>query len=138
MAMQPGSDKHGSLQDDYLKQETEGLERAERENRAEEWRQQQAPGEDEPEVDRVPDGMYTGGAPAGMEPGDVEGRSEIARFLGTSSFPAVREMLIDDVMKSNAPQHVIDAVKNLPAGREFRNVQEVWETLGGGVERRRS
>lgn len=132
--MQQRGDKHGPLQDDYLKSETQGLERADHETRAEEWRAQEAPADDQPEPDRVPGATYTGEPPPGMSAEDVEGRAEIARFLDRTAFPATRSALVDDLREHNAPQHIVDLVGELPADREFRNVQEAWSALGGGVE----
>lgn len=136
--MQQRGDKHGPLQDENLKGETQGLEKGERETRAEEWRAQEPPGEDQPEADRAPDDMLTGAAPPGMTSDDVEGRSEIARFLRTDVLPADREELVADLIGNDAPDHVVDLVRRLPDGRAFHNVQEIWEALGGGVERGRA
>ncbi|MQA85775.1 MAG: DUF2795 domain-containing protein [Streptosporangiales bacterium] len=136
--MQQRGDKHGPLQDENLKGETQGLERADRETRAEEWRAQEPPGEDQPEADRASDDMLTGAVPPGMTSDDVEGRSEIARFLNIGAFPADRDTLVDVLVDNDAPGHIVDLARRLPGGREFRNMQEAWEALGGGVERRRT
>jgi len=32
---------------------------------------------------------------------------------------------------------VLEQLQKLPDGREFRNVQEVWAAIGGGVEQHR-
>lgn len=132
--MQQRGDKHGPMQDENLKGETRGLERGDRETRSHEWRAQEAPGEDQPEPDRAPDSSFTGAAPPGMTSEDVETRSEIARFLDPRAFPAGRDALVADLEQNQAPQRLVDLLATLPAGREFRNVQEVWRALGGGVE----
>lgn len=132
--MQQRGDKHGPLQDENLKGETQGLEKGDRETRAAEWRAQEPSGEDQPEVDRAPDDMYTGATPPGMSSDDVEGRSELAVHLNPSIYPARRDDLVEDLRENNAPDRLVDQVAGLPGGREFRNVQEVWEALGGGVE----
>lgn len=136
--MPTGSDKHGPVQDDNLKRETEDLERAGREPRMDEGREQEPAGEDQPEPDYDPAGNTTGGAPVGMNAGDVQWRSELARFLEHRAFPGVRERLMESARDGNAPDNVVDVLKGLPAGREFQNIQEVWETLGGGVESERT
>ncbi len=136
--MERGSDKHSPRLDEQLKHETGGMMAAGRDTHAEEWKSAEPSGEDQPDVDRVPDGGLVGGTPAGMDADDVEGRSELARHLHRSIFPAVREVLIDDVMKNDAPAAIVSMVKRLPSGREFINVADVWQALGGHVETRRS
>lgn len=135
--MQRGSDKHGPRLDEALEQETQGLVRAGRQTHAQEWKQAEPSGEDEPDVDRVPDGTLAGGTPEGLTDDDVEARAELATYLPRSLFPAVRELLIDAVMKNEAPDHVVREVKRLPAGREFANVGAVWEALGHHNEEQR-
>ena len=128
------NDKIGARLDDELKGETDGMIRANRQTRAEEWHQIEPSGEDEPDVDRAPDGTMTGGTPEGMAADDVELRSEIAGYLGRDVYPAVREQLIGAAMDHHAPDHVVERIKTLPSGREFQNVNEVWEAVGGHVE----
>lgn len=135
--MDKGSDKISARLDDELKEETEGMVRANRQTRAEEWHQLEPSGEDEPDVDRAPDGTLTGGTPAGMTPADVAGRSELAGYLGHDVYPAVREQLIGAALDHHAPDRIVDAVRRLPSGRQFHNVAEVWEELGGHVEHER-
>lgn len=48
--MQRGSDKHGPKQDEHLKEETQGLQKADRPTRAEEWRDPEPPADDDPEL----------------------------------------------------------------------------------------
>jgi len=129
-----GSDKVSPRLDDELKHETEGLVRSGHSTHAEEWKDPEPPGEDQPAADRAADGNLYGGTPAGMEPDDVEGRSELASYLGKDCYPMVRAQVIDLVMDRNAPDRVVDLVKRLPSDREFTNVNEIWSALGGRVE----
>ena len=119
--MERGSDKHSPLRDDQLKHETEGLVRGGHGTHAEEWRDPEPSGEDQPDADLAPSGTLHGGTPSGMEPDDVEGRAELATFLGRDIYPAVRTQ-------------ILDLVRRLPAGREFHNVNEIWAAIGGSVE----
>jgi hypothetical protein len=135
--MERGSDKHGFLKDDELAKETEGLTRAGRSTHAEEWKDPEPPGEDQPDVDLAPDTTLTGGVPPGMTPEDVEGRAELASYIGKEAYPAVRAQLIDLVMERHAPDRVVELVKRLPSDREFHNVNEVWAAIGGHVESER-
>jgi hypothetical protein len=88
-------------------------------------------------VDLSPGGSLPGGTPAGMNADDVEGRSELASFLGKDCYPLVRAQVIDLVTENNAPDRIIDLVRGLPAGHAFANVNEIWTALGGHVETHR-
>jgi hypothetical protein len=135
--MEQGADKHSARLDDEMKHQTEGMVRAGRATRAEEWRDPEPSGEDEPDVDRAPDGTLTGGTPDGMTATDVELRSELASYLDRSTFPAVRTQLVDDALGNHAPDRVMDELRRLPDGREYANVNDVWAALGGGTEEHR-
>src|SRR3954471_22726046 len=132
-----GSDKHSPMRDDQLKHETEGLVRSGRGTHAEEWRDPEPSGEDQPDSDLAPDGTLHGGTPPGMSADDVEGRAEIATYLGKDSYPMVREQVLNLAMDRQAPDRVVDLIRKLPSGREFHNVNEVWAALGGSVETER-
>ena len=134
--MQRGSDKHGPRQDEAMGHEVEGMLRAGRSTRSEEWRDAEPSGEGDPDVDRVPDGTLEGGTPAGMDEGDVSGRAELAAALGRC-YPADRDTLLGVAEQNNAPAAVLDQLRSLPAGQTFENVNHVWSTLGHGVEQNR-
>src|SRR3954453_15133621 len=114
-----GSDKHSPLVDDQLKHETEGLVRAGRSTHAEEWKDAEPSGEDQPDADLAPAGTLHGGTPPGRDAADVEGRAEVATYLGKDAYPMVREQVIDLVVERNAPARVLDLVRRLPAGKPF-------------------
>jgi hypothetical protein len=120
-----------------MKHATEGMVRAGRSTHAEEWRDPEPSGEDEPDVDRAPDSTLTGGTPEGMTAADVELRSELASYLDRSTFPAVRTQLEEEARSHNAPDRVIAELRRLPDGREYANVNDIWATLGGGTEQHR-
>ena len=126
-----GSDKHGFRMDDGLKSETELLIRGNRDPRVEEWKSAEPSGEDQPDVDLVPDGTLSGGVPEGMDESDIEGRSELATYLGRL-WPATREELVRVATDNEAPDRVLEQLRSLPMGRSFTNLQEVWSTLSGG------
>ncbi len=136
--MERGSDKHSPLRDDTLKHETDGVVHAGRSTHAEEWKQAEPSGEDQPDADLSPDATLVGGTPAGMSPDDVEGRTELASYLGREVYPAVREQLIGAAIDRHAPDRVVDLVRELPSGRAFTNINDVWTALGGHVESHRS
>ena len=137
MTIERGSDKMGSRIDDELAQETESLQRgAPVSSRAEEFREQEGPGDDEP----TPDARLAGDRDLTPEdsltPDEVEARSEIARHLEPSAFPADRAALLDAAREQDATGGVIAALESLPPDRRFENVQQVWEALGGRTEKR--
>jgi hypothetical protein len=132
-----GSDKVSPRADEELKHQTQGLIRSGHTTHAEEWKDPEPIGEDQPDADLAPDGTLHGGTPPGMTADDVEGRAELATFLGKDAYPMVREQIINLAIDRSAPDRVIDLVRRLPAGREFHNVNEVWTTLGGNVETER-
>jgi Protein of unknown function (DUF2795) len=133
-----GSDKHGPRRDEALASEVEGLTRSSRSTRAEEWRDPEPAGEDQPEVDIAPNRARAGGTPDGMDEADVAGRSELATYLGREVYPANRHVLLATALRNGAPSVVLAMLQHLPEGQDFQNVQEVWATLGGGTEQRRS
>jgi hypothetical protein len=135
--MERGSDKHGARMDDALESEVRGLVRAGHETRGEEWKSAEPSGEDQPDVDLVPDGTLVGGVPEGMTETDVEARAEIASYLGKEVWPADRDTLIERATAMHAPDRVLDQLRQLPDGVAFATMQEVWAELQGGVEAHR-
>ena len=135
--MDRGSDKHSARMDEALQAETRAMMTAGRETRGEEWNSPEPSGEDQPDVDRVPDGTLAGGVPEGMTERDVAERSEIASYLGKECWPADRLTLLAVAADSNAPEAVLSRLRELPDGPVFRNLQEAWAKLHGGVEAHR-
>jgi hypothetical protein len=132
--MERGSDKHSARMDDAMGAEVRGMVNAGRDTRAEDWHSPEPSGEDQPDVDRVPDGTRIGGVPAGMTETDVELRSEIASFLGKECWPCDAEQLLFKAAEMNAPERVLNRLRDLPAGRIYDNMQDVWTALQGGIE----
>jgi Protein of unknown function (DUF2795) len=127
-------DRHGPRIDEELARETEALERGSPvEPRVEEFREQEPSADDEPETDA----RLMGGRSAGsMDLDELEARSELARSISPSVFPADRDALLDSAIRNHATQPVLDRLARLPAGRTFENPEAVWRALGGGIERR--
>lgn len=138
MAPERGSDKHGAKLDDVLDGETRGMQNATRPTHTNEWRQPEPSGEDQPDADPVPHGEFVGGTPAGMSAADVADRSQVASYLGLGAFPGTGASLADKAAENQAPDDVLRLLRSLPADQEFRNVQEVWDALGGGTEQGRA
>src|SRR5947209_383886 len=77
-SVERGSDKVSPRADDELKHQTQGLVRSGHTTHAEEWKDPEPIGEDQPDADLAPDGTLHGGTPAGMSADDVEGSAELA------------------------------------------------------------
>jgi hypothetical protein len=129
------STQHGVLRDDTMKKETEPLERSGNQARADEWREPEPLREEDEQPTDVPDSdtHQAGGTPPGMDAGDVRGRSELARWLQPSAFPADRERLLYSAEDTNAPDWVTELLGKLPDGT-YQNVQDIWRAAGGGTE----
>lgn len=129
------STKHGPLQDDVLKTETEPL-RQGGNSRSEDWRQpEEERGESEPPTAApANDPHANGGTPPGMDAADVRGRSELARSLQPAVFPADRDRLLQSADETGAPDWVLEALRGLPEGQDYENMQALWRALGGGTE----
>jgi hypothetical protein len=134
--MERGSDKVSPRRDDALKHDTEGLVRGGHGTHAEEWKGSEPSGEDQPDADLSPEGTLAGGTPEGIDEDEVAERSELATYVGRGAYPADRARLLEVVRGAQAPDHVVAIVAELPEGREFENLQDVWTALGGGHEQR--
>lgn len=136
MTVQRGSDRHGQRLDDELKREAEPLERASVQPHSEDWRREEPAGDDEPEANRTPYPTYRGGTPPGLDPADVEARTELARHLDPSVFPTDRSGVLRSAAANHAPDQTVEQLRRLPEHVQFRTVQDVWSALGGGQEQR--
>ncbi|MFP5326273.1 MAG: DUF2795 domain-containing protein [Acidimicrobiia bacterium] len=120
------STKHSPRIDEQLKHEEGG-------DRAEERLRNQGPTEDE----HLPSEGARHDLDDVVDLSGVEERSDIARFLEPSRFPASREDLIDAAREHFAPVHVLETLSELPEdSTAYGNVQQVWEALGGTAEER--
>ncbi len=130
--MERGSDKHSPRIDEELDRETRSLQQgAPIESRVEEFREQEGPGEDQPTpATRVTE------ATGSLDLDDAEARSDIARYLDPSAFPADREGLLDNAEANNAPEVVLERLQALPGGTTYDALPDVWAALGGTVEHR--
>jgi hypothetical protein len=136
MTQQSGA--RGPGQDERLEHESRGHVQGNRSSRAEEWREAEPAGEDQPTGDRgiLPEDRR--GTPPGMDSRDVDERSDIARHLGTSAFPGDRDSLVRTAEEANAPDVVLTRLRSLPEGQQFTNMQDVARALGIGTEQRRT
>jgi hypothetical protein len=122
--MERASDKHSPRLDDAMADDTRSM-------------VQGAPVEARDREERLQEG---GEAPeAVLDPDLADGRdlrSELARHLRPSVFPADRARLVAVATDEHAPDPVLALLGALPAGTEFANVEAVWEAIGGRPEQR--
>ncbi|HEX9994159.1 MAG TPA: DUF2795 domain-containing protein [Acidimicrobiales bacterium] len=124
-----GSDKHGPRVDDQMVHDTAALTHGRGgDSRVEEFRDQEGPGEGEPEVGEI---SRDTPLPGGMDDEALRERADIARHLNRAAFPGDRDTLVASAEENFAPEWVVERLRSLPAGQEFETVEQVWETLGG-------
>jgi Protein of unknown function (DUF2795) len=129
--MERGSSKHSARLDEQMEHEVEGMMTAERPTRAEEWKEAEPAGEDQPDP-----GRYDGpadrqpGVPPGMTREEVELRSEIAAALPRSVFPADESALLGHLVDNNAPDRLRQLISQLPTGQMYDQVSDVVRALG--------
>lgn len=128
------NNKHGFRLDDAMAGETDSLTRgAPIESRVEEWREAEPAGEDQP----VPDRILNGGTEdTPLAHDELEVRSELAKRLRMSAFPADKRTLEQVAAEEQAPGPILDLLRRLPEGQMFENTADVWKALGGAVEHR--
>lgn len=129
--MERGSSKHSARVDEEMNHEVQGMMKAERPTRAEEWKEAEPAGEDQADpgalgvpADRQP------GTPPGMTNRDVELRSELAAALPRTLFPADESVLLSHLVDDNAPDRLRQLIRQLPTGTQYQNIGEVSEALG--------
>ena len=123
--MERGSDKHSPLVDEQLKRE------------ASQPLGEEAPVEEEPALVVGADSVHVPGTPMGLGPEDVEGRSELAGYLGKGVWPASGPELLQMATEHGAPDRVVSRLSEL-GDATYENVGQVWSALGGGHEDQRS
>ncbi|HYT38542.1 MAG TPA: DUF2795 domain-containing protein [Acidimicrobiia bacterium] len=134
--MERGSDKHSRLLDEALKHDTDSLRRGGQEARSEEFREQEGPAEGEP----TPDARIRGGGDipgSGLSLDDLNGRTELARYLEHRKFPARPDELAAHARERHAPDSVVAQLLRAP-DQLYETVSEVWAALGGRVEHHRA
>jgi hypothetical protein len=134
--MERGSDKHGPRVDEEMEHETRSIEQGGAvEAHVEEEH------EHEPAADRepIPDERIRGGRETGaLTRDELEARSNLARSVEPSAFPGDRDALLASAQEEQADDSVLELLRQLPPGRQFETVQEVWAVLGGRTERERA
>jgi Protein of unknown function (DUF2795) len=131
------SGTHGPREDEALKREVRSELQAHRATRAEEWLEPEPPGEDEPEATWALEGR-PGATPPGEDWEAIELRSDLARHLDRTAFPATRAHLLETLMRHQAEQRLLDLASSLPDDATFASLGELLRALGLPVEQRPS
>jgi hypothetical protein len=125
------SGTHGPAEDDAIKRQ----DRSELRAYAEEWPGPESPDDDDSGATWAEAGRFaeTPGA------GDWEAiklRSDLARHLDRTSFPASRGQLLGTLTARQAEQRLLDMVSSLPSGAKFASLSELVRAVGLPIEER--
>jgi Protein of unknown function (DUF2795) len=124
------SAKHGPVEDDAIKRQ----DRSDLQARGDEW-----PDPEDAEADGgavwAPEGRFAGTQQ--LEDWQaIELRSDLARRLNRTAFPANRSHLVEVLDAQDAGQRLVDLVSSLPDEAQFGNLGELLRGLGLPVEER--
>ena len=128
------STKHSPRVDEQLEHEVQGMMKADRSTRAEEWREVEPVAEGEPDIDTAPAGTLVGGTPVGMDADAVVARAELARWLDRADFPSDGPGLVEAARDHRAPDAVVAELERLPDGETYDRVGDVVRALGYPTE----
>jgi hypothetical protein len=128
------STKHSPRVDEELEHEMQGMLKAERSTRAEEWREVEPVAEGDPDVDADPSGTLVGGTPVGTDADAVVARSELARWLDRADYPSTGPELAEAARNHQAPDAVVAELEKLPDGETYERIGDVVRALGYPTE----
>jgi hypothetical protein len=125
------SGTHGPAEDDAIKRQ----DRSELRAYAEEWPGPESPDESNPGATWAETGRFAQ-TPGGEDWEAIKLRSDLARHLSRTSFPASRAHLLETLTARQAEQRLLDMVSSLPAGASFASLGELVRAMGLPVEER--
>jgi hypothetical protein len=128
------SNKHNPRLDEELEHEVQGMMKAERATRSEEWREVEPVAEGEPDITADPAGTLVGGVPQGMDADAVVRRAELARWLDRADFPNTGPDLVEAALDHRAPDAVVEELQRLPEGETYERIGDVVRALGYPTE----
>ena len=124
------SGTHGPREDDAIKRQ----DRSELQAHGEEWPEPESVGEDEQETTWAAEGRFAATPEENWEV--IELRSDLARHLDRTAFPATRAHLLETLSAHQAEQRLLDLVSSLPDGATFASLGELLRALGLPIEHR--
>jgi len=122
---------HGPVEDEHIKRQ----DRTELQEHGEEWPDRAESDEGSDEGSWAPEGRFAS-TPDGPDFQAIELRSELARHLDRTTFPATREQLLRALLDRQAEQPVLDLVSSLPPRTTVDSVGELIRAAGLPVEER--
>ena len=125
------SGTHGPREDDAIKRQ----DRSELQAHGEEWPDPESAGEDEQQATWAPEGRFAGTLP-GEQWDAIELRSDLARHLDRTAFPATGAQLRVMLEAHQADQRLLDLVSSLPDDATLASLGELLRALGLPVEAR--
>ena len=128
------SNKHNPRLDEELEHEIQGMLKAGRATRSEEFREVEPVAEGEPDVAGSPNSTLIGGVPVGMTEDAVVVRAELARWLTREPFPGTRDDLVEAARDHRAPDAVVAELQRLPEGETYERIGDVVRALGYPTE----
>lgn len=130
--MQRGSSKHGPHLDEEMARQARSYTQGASPGgaRADETREQEPPGEDQPDPTLIPEGARPEGAPEPLTGEELEARSRLGRAVSRSALPAGRDELVRAARGMDAEEDAVAELSRLPTGQVFHTVYEIWEALG--------
>jgi len=128
-----GSGTHGPVRDDAIKRQDE----AEARDYVEEWPEPETEPDDETEREATwAPGARLADSPTPEDWEAVELRSDLARRLDRTVWPATRERLLEILTERNAGDRLLELVTSLPEGPRYASLRERTQALGLEPEER--
>lgn len=121
------SGQHGPIEDEAIKRQ----DLAEVQEHGEEWPD---PEDDDDNAD--PDGVWAPEARLAEDWEAIELRSDLARHLDRTAFPATRGRLLDVLQEHQADQRLLDMVSGLSEDARFNSAPELFRALRLPIEER--
>ena len=127
------SGTHGPLRDEAIKRQ----DRAEAREYAGEWPEPEEEPDDETEREAVwAPAARLAESPVPEDWEAVELRSDLARHLDRTVWPATRERLVEILTERDAGDRLLERVTSLPEGQRYASLGELTRALGLPEERR--
>jgi hypothetical protein len=127
------SGTHGPAEDDAIKRR----DRSELRAYSGEWPGPESPDADNPGATWAETGRFAQ-TPGGEDWEAIRLRSDLARHLDRTSFPASRAHLLETLTARQAEQRLLGMVSSLPAGTRFASLGELVRAIGLPIEERPS
>ena len=128
-----GSGTHGPVRDDAIKRQDE----AEARDYVEEWPQPETEPDDETEQEATwAPAARLADSPTPEDWEAVELRSDLARHLDRTVWPATRESLLEILTERNAGDRLLERLTSLPEGQRYASLLDLTRALGLPEEHR--